>query len=612
MQSIIRSSVVFFLLYIALGFAHAQDNRPNILLIVADDLGYSDLGSYGGEFNTPILDNLAQQGIRYTNFYVSPACATTRSMLLTGTDNHVAGLGSFENFIPPDAQGKPGYEGWMNHRVVTVASSLRDGGYHTYMTGKWHLGYEPDQIPRARGFERDFTLLPGAADHFSDGWSNEWQRAKAPYTEDGKFIDKLPEDFYSTKNYTDKMIQFIEEGRKDDKPFFGFLSYTAPHGPLQVPQDWLRRYKNTYDMGWDAVRHARFKRMKELGIVPGDVEQAPQLFFLPRTTGLMPAALTISGRKFGIYRSMTEYMDMEIGRLFDYLKEIGEYDNTLIVFISDNGAEGNDEVAILAGRPGTQGYLHAARNFAETHFNRIGMRGTFAEVGPAWAQTSMTPFRLFKAHVAEGGIRSPLIVSGAGVTGKGEINNEAVLHVMDLVPTFLELADVEHPETKNGKEVAPIQGRSWASMLKDEEASPRGPDDWLGWEFFGSRAIRKGDWKITWMAQPFGVQDRQERTDWKLYNLAKDPAEKSDLSGQYPEKRQELIAHWEEYVQQSNVIVSKWKTMEIMSRKALPDPYPEHDNFPPTYGAEEMIRRATEKQAEEMMKRAIEIQEGRE
>jgi arylsulfatase len=322
----------------------------------------------------------------------------------------------------------------------------------------------------------------------------------------------------------------------------------------------------------------------------------------------MPAALTISGRKFGIYRSMTEYMDMEIGRLFDYLKEIGEYDNTLIVFISDNGAEGNDEVAILAGRPGTQGYLHAARNFAETHFNRIGMRGTFAEVGPAWAQTSMTPFRLFKAHVAEGGIRSPLIVSGAGVTGKGEINNEAVLHVMDLVPTFLELADVEHPETKNGKEVAPIQGKSWASMLRDEEVSPRGPDDWLGWEFFGSRAIRKGDWKITWMAQPFGVQDRQERTDWKLYNLAKDPAEKSDLSGQYPEKRQELIAHWEEYVQQSNVIVSKWKTMEIMSR----NPYPEHDNFPPTYGAEEMIRRATEKQAEEMMKRAIEIQEGRE
>jgi arylsulfatase A-like enzyme len=535
--------------------------RPNILLIVADDLGYSDLGCYGGEFHTPVIDKMAADGVRYTDFYVSPACAPTRAMLLSGTDSHVAGLGTFENFIPPDAQGKPGYEGWMNHRVVTVASSLRAGGYHTYMAGKWHLGYEPDEIPHARGFERDFALLPGAADHFSDGWANEWHRAKAPYTEDGKFIDKLPKNFYSTKNYTDKMIQFIEEGRDDDKPFFGFLSYTAPHGPLQVPKDWLRRYKNTYDMGWDAVRHARFKRMKELGIVSADVEQAQRLFFLPRTTGLMPAVLTISGRKFGIYRAMTEYMDTEIGRLFDYLEGIGEFDNTLIVFISDNGAEGNDEVQILAGKPGTQGYLHAARNFAETHHNRIGLRGTFAEVGPTWAQTSSTPFRLFKAHTAEGGIRAPLIVRGPGVTGKGEINNKAVLHVMDLVPTFLEMAGVKHPAMKSGQEVPALQGKSLVAMFRGEEKSPRGPDDWLGWEFFGERAIRKGDWKISWMGQPFGVQNRQEVAGWKLYNLAKDPAEQHDLSDQYPEKKNELIVNWDEYVKENNVIVSKWNTM---------------------------------------------------
>lgn len=571
-----------------------QDKRPNVLLIVADDLGYSDLGSYGGEFNAPVLDKLAEGGVRYTDFYVSPACATTRSMLLTGTDHHVAGLGSFENFIPPDAQGKPGYEGWMNHRVVTVASLLRDGGYHTYMTGKWHLGYEPDQIPRARGFERDLTLLPGAADHFSDGWSNEWQRPKAPYTEDGKFIDKLPKDFYSTKNYTDKMIQFIDEGRKDGKPFFGFLSYTAPHGPLQVPKDWLRIHKNRYDNGWDGIRYARFKRMKELGIVSEDVEQAPRLYFLPRATKVIAAARAISGRKFELYRAMTEYMDMEIGRLFAYLKDIGEYENTLIVFISDNGAEGNDEVAILASHAGTQGFLHGARNFAESHHNRIGNRGTFAEVGPAWAQVSMTPFRLFKAHVAEGGIRSPLIVSGPGVTGSGEINNKAILHVMDLVPTFLELAGVRHPDTYKGRKVAPIQGKSWVSMLRGEEDSPRGPNDWIGWEFFGARAIRKGDWKITWLPQPFGQQHRQEAVDWKLYNLVKDPGEQNDLSDKYPEKRQELIASWDEYVKQSNVIVSKWNTMEIMSRKALPDPYPENDNFPPTYGAEELIRKMIE------------------
>ena len=531
--------------------------RPNILFIVADDLGYSDLGCYGGEFDTPVIDTLAKEGVRYTDFYVSPACATTRCMLLTGTDHHVAGLGTFENFIPPDAQGKPGYEGYMNHQVVTVASLLKDGGYHTYMTGKWHLGYEPDQIPRARGFERDFSLLPGAADHFSDGWSNEWQRARAPYTEDGQFIDKLPKDFYSTKNYTDKMIQFIEEGRKDGKPFFGYLSYTAPHGPLQLPKDWLRRHKNRYDTGWDAVRYDRFDRMKEIGIVPKDAEQAPRLYFLPRATGLIPAALAISGRKFEIYRGMTEYMDSDIGRLFDYLKTIGEYENTLIVFISDNGAEGNDEVAILAGRQGTQGFLHAASNFAETHHNRIGHRGTFAEVGAAWAQASMTPFRLFKAHVTEGGTKSPLIVSGPGVTGDGKINNRAILHAMDFVPTFLELAGIEHPKTYKGREVAPIQGKSWVSMLKGETQSPRGEADWLGWEFFGARAIRKGDWKITWLPQPFGQQHRQEPTGWRLYNLTKDLGEQHDLSEQYPEKKKELMAHWDDYVKESGVIVSK-------------------------------------------------------
>ncbi len=582
------------LLAVSVRSVGAEERRPNILLIVADDLGYSDLGSYGGEFDTPVLDELAEAGIRYTNFYVSPACATTRSMLLTGTDNHVAGLGTFENFVPPDAQGKPGYEGWMNHRVVSIASLLRDAGYHTYMTGKWHLGYQPDQIPHARGFERDFSLLPGAADHFSDGWSNEWQRAQAPYTEDGQLVGKLPRDFYSTKNYTDKLMQFIEEGRNDGKPFFAFLSYTAPHGPLQVPKDWLRRHKNRYDKGWDGVRYARFARMKALGIVSEDSEQAPRAYFVPRATKIMPAVLAASGRKFEIYRAMTEYMDMSIGRLFDYLKEIEEYENTLIIFISDNGAEGTDEVQVLSSKPGTQGYLHAARNFAETNHNRIGNRGTFAEVGAAWAQTSSTPFRLFKAHVTEGGIRSPLIVSGPGVKGGGAINDKAILHVMDLAATFLELAGAEHPDTYEGREVASIQGKSWVSTLRGEVESPRGPDDWLGWEFFGGRAIRKGDWKITWLPQPFGQQHRQEASTWKLYNLARDLGEQHDLSEQYSEKRKELIGHWEEYVKKNGVVASRWNAMEIMSRKGLPDPYPEHDNFPPTYGMEEIIRQALE------------------
>jgi arylsulfatase len=275
---------------------NAQD-RPNILLIVADDLGYSDLGCYGGEIRTPVLDNLAQQGLRYTDFCVSPTCSVTRSMLLTGTDNHVAGLGNMGELNAPNQMGQPGYEGVLNKRVVTVASLLRDNGYHTYMAGKWHLGLKPDEIPHARGFERDFSLLVGGGSHFNDGWNLEWQIPKAPYTEDGRPVEKLPKDFYSTKHYTDKTIQFIEEGRGDDKPFFAYMAFTAPHGPLHVPDDWLRRYKNRYDEGWDGIRQQRLARMQELGIMDKGVNAADRLYFLPRSTALVPAARVMQGRK---------------------------------------------------------------------------------------------------------------------------------------------------------------------------------------------------------------------------------------------------------------------------------------------------------------------------
>jgi arylsulfatase len=561
------------------GLALAQDNRPNLLLIVADDLGYSDLGSYGGEINTPVLDQLAQQGVRYTNFYVSPTCSVTRSMLLTGTDNHIAGLGSMGELLAPNQIGKPGYEGVLNQRVVTVASLLRDNGYHTYMAGKWHLGLKPDQIPRARGFERDFSLLVGGGSHFDDQWNLEWQIPKAPYTEDGRPLEKLPKGFYSTKHYTDKTIQFIEEGRGDGKPFFAYLTFTAPHGPLHLPDDWLRRYKNRYDEGWDGIREQRLARMQELGIVDKGVNAADRLYFLPRSTALTPAVRVMLGRKMELYAGMVEYMDDQIGRVFDYLQQIGEYDNTVVIFISDNGAEGNDLRAMVAGQVGSMGYLHAMNNFAEDGYNSLGRKGTYAEYGPAWAQVSMTPFRLFKGWVAEGGTRSPLIVSGPGVQGAGEINKEAVLHVMDIVPTLLELAGIEHPSTYKGREIAPVQGKSWVGMLDGTAESPRSSDDWLGWELFNNRAIRQGDWKISWLYRPMGTYD------WQLFNLAEDPGEQYDLAAQYPEKKRELVALWDEYVQTNGVIIGERSPFEG-TRKALRDPVPEFDRYPPLRGLE--------------------------
>jgi arylsulfatase len=556
-----------------------QNKRPNFLLIVADDLGYSDLGSYGGEINTPVLDQLAMLGVRYTNFSVNATCSVTRSMLLTGTDNHVAGLGNMGELNAPNQYGQPGYEGVLNKRVASVAELLKDNGYHTYMAGKWHLGYKPDEIPHARGFERDFSLLAGGGSHFDSQWNIEWQIPKAPYTEDGQPVKELPSDFYSSKNYTDKTIQFIKEGQGDGKPFFAYMAFTAPHGPLQVPDDWLRRYKNRYDEGWDGIRHKRLARMIELGIVEEGVNDADRLFFLPRSSLLMPAARVMLGRKMEIYASMVEYMDDQIGRVFDYLKEIGEYENTVIIFISDNGAEGNDLRGMVAGQPGTFGFNHAMNNFAENSHNSIGRPGTYAEYGAAWAQVSMTPFRIYKGWLSEGGIRSPLIVSGPGVKDLGGINKEAILNVKDIVPTILDFADIEHPSTFQGREIAPVQGKSWVKMLNNEVRSPRNSDDWLGWELFGNRAIRQGDWKISWLFEPFGIYD------WQLFNLAEDPGEQYDLSDKFPQKKEKLVALWDEYAKTNGVILGVRSPFEQAS-KHLPNSVPEYDAYPPLRGME--------------------------
>ena len=570
-------------LALPVGKVHAQaeqiEERPNFLLIVADDMGYSDLGCYGGEIHTPVLDDLARQGVQYTNCYVSPTCSVTRSMLLSGTDNHIAGLGNMGELNAPNQVGQPGYEGVLNMRVASVAALLRDGGYHTYMAGKWHLGLKPDQTPHARGFERDFSLLNGGASHFDDAWNIEWQIPKALYSEDGQPVEKLPKDFYSSKAYTDKIIQFIEEGSQDGKPFFAYMAFTAPHGPLHVPDDWLRKYKNKYDEGWDGVREKRLARMQALGILAEDANAADRLWFLPRSSALAPAARVFQGRKMELYAAMIEYMDEQIGRVFDHLKETGQYDNTVVIFLSDNGAEGNDLRGMVAGRAGSMGFIHAMNNFAENSHNSLGRKGTYAEYGPAWAQVSMAPFRLYKGLLAEGGIRTPLIVKGPGVQGRGELNKTAVLHVMDIAPTLLELAGVQHPATFQGREIVPVQGKSWAGMLAGETQSPRTSEDWLGWELFGNRALRRGDWKISWHYEPFGIWD------WQLFNLAADPGEQYDLSAEFPDKKQQLTALWDEYASMNGVIIGDRSPFEG-ARKALPNAVLEHDQYPPLRGLE--------------------------
>ena len=420
-----------------IGFALARTPRarPNILLVVVDDMGYSDVGAFGGEIRTPNIDALASSGFRGTSFYVSPSCAPTRSMLMTGTDNHVAGLGNQAEAMTENQKGKPGYEGHINDRVVTVASLLRDVGYHTYMSGKWHLGDEIEHDPHKRGFEQAFTLLQGGASHFGDEWMM-YANYTPVYRENGRRIH-LPPGAFSTEFYTDKIIERID-GAQDDKPFFAYLALTAPHDPLHVPDEWLDRYEGRYDAGYEALRIERLERMKTLGIVPQDTELSRPLPMVPPWDSLGNDEKRVMSRRMELHAAMVENVDHHLGRLVDHLKEKGVYDDTLVFFFSDNGASPTEP----HNYPGTSREW-VDRN-SDNRYENMGRRGSRISIGPAWALASNTPLRHFKGVHAEGGIRTPLIVAGPGVTRTGQIA-PVFLHVMDIAPSMLEAASVRHP-----------------------------------------------------------------------------------------------------------------------------------------------------------------------
>jgi arylsulfatase len=547
--------------------------RPNIVIILGDDLGFSDMGCFGGEIKTPNLDSLAQAGLRCTQFYTHASCSPTRSMLLTGVDTHLNGLGNMDEWTAPNQWGVDGYEGYLNNRVATLPQLLKDAGYHTYMAGKWHMGKATNQIPAARGFERDFSLLDGAGSY----WDMLNFTATTPlstFTEDGRYLKKLPKSYYATKTYTDKIITYIEANRRDGKPFFAYVSHQAPHDPYHLPREWRNRHVGEYDKGWDVVRQERLKRQVELGIVPAGTQLAERMWFVPDATLLAPASRAILGKKMELYAGMVENMDFHIGRLMNYLKKIGEYDNTIFIVFGDNGAEGADLFKMIAGTPGTRDFLFASIQWAQNHPNAWGDPHSYVGYGPMWAQVSMTPFSQYKGNMAEGGIRNALIVSGPIVQRPPGSINRGVLHVADIMPTLLEVAGAAYPKTVNGHESPPLIGKSWIKTLGGEEESPRSGQDYLAWEMFGNRAVRQGDWKLRWQYKPYGTEE------WELFNLAEDMAERHDLAAQQPEKLKALLALWDDYVRANKVILPSRVLWEGMVKK-LPDRYPVEDGFPP-------------------------------
>jgi arylsulfatase A-like enzyme len=547
--------------------------RPNIVIILADDLGFADMGSFGSEIRTPNLDLLAKHGVRFTNFYTHATCSPTRSMLLTGVDTHLNGLGNMDEWTAPNQRGVDGYEGYLNDRVVTLPELLKGAGYHTYMVGKWHLGKAPGQIPAARGFERDFSLLDGAGSYW-DMTNFTAASPKSVFTEDGRYLTRLPKGYYATKTYTDKLIEFIDSNRGDGKPFFAYVAHQAPHDPYHLPRDWRSRHVGEYDKGWDAVRQARLKREVELGIVPANTQLAERMWFVPDPILLAPASRAILGKKMELYAGMVENLDFHVGRLIDHLKKIGEYDNTVFIVFGDNGAEGSDLFAMISGSPGSRDFLFAATKWSNTDPNAWGDPGSYVAYGPMWAQVSMTPFSQYKGWLGEGGIRNALIVSGPVVKRPEGSINRGLMHVADLMPTLLEIAGVSYPKTRDGHDVPALFGKSWCRVLAGQEESPRTEQDYLAWELFGNRALLQGEWKIRWEYKPFG------KGQWELFNLATDPAERKDLAAEHPDKLEALSALWDRYVRENNVILpsrSVWETLE----ETLPPRVPDDPGYPP-------------------------------
>ncbi len=574
--------LIFTCVTLTSAFAQEKNRRPNIVIILADDMGYSDMGAFGSEISTPNIDALANNGVRFTQFYTHASCSPTRSMLLSGVDTHLNGLGNMSEWTAPNQMGVVGYEGNLNDQVTTLPKVLKDAGYNTYMAGKWHMGKSPDKIPRARGFERDFSLLDGAGSYW-DMKNFTFNTPNSLYTEDGEYLKKLPKDYYATRTYTDKIIEYIENDRGNGKPFFAYVSHQAPHDPYHLPRDWRNRNVGKYDIGWDILRQKRLAKMIKLGIIPEGTALAERMWVVPSFSLLAPASRAVMGRKMELYAGLVENLDFHVGRLVNYLKEIGEYENTIFIVFGDNGAEGTDLFENIAGTPGTLNYLYAAINWSQTDFKAWGEPGSYIGYGAGWAQVSMTPFSQFKGMTAEGGIRNGLIVSGPiNKLPKGSIHHNSVMHVADIMPTLLDVAGAKYPKTLNGQNLPPLLGKSWESMLAGDQDSVRSDKDYIAWEIFGNRAVRQGNWKLRWQFKPYGAGG------WELFDLSNDPSERIDLAAQRPDKLKALLKSWDDYVAKNNVIIPSRSAFEA-SEKDMPARFPVTSGYPPLLNQRQFV-----------------------
>ena len=519
--------------------AKPAPRHPNIVILLADDWGFSDVGSFGAEFATPNIDALAYAGVRFSNFHVAGSCSPSRAMLQTGVMNHRNGLGNMPETIPDEHRGKPGYDTVLNHRVVTIGELLKAAGYRTYLTGKWHLGSDATRLPHARGYDRAFSLADAGADNFEQR-PIEGMYEKANWAENGKPAT-LPKHYYSSRFVVQRMIDYIEADRKSGKPFLASINFLANHIPVQAPDSDIARYSAMYQGGWTALREARAKRAAALGIVPPGVPMVT-MPTTPDWKKLDDEERVAAARVMQAYAGMATAMDREVGRLVAHLKAAGDYDNTIFVFLSDNGAEPTNPFSSLRNRL----FLGMQYDLATAN---IGRPGSFSAIGPGWASAAASPLSGYKFSATEGGLRVPLIIAWPGHAGirAGGIS-DGLAHVTDILPTLTELAGVPgHGGNWRGRAVEPVTGRSLLPMLKGGAGSVHG-DAPLGYELSGNAALFRGDYKLVRNLAPTGDGE------WRLFNLKADPGETRDLAAAEPARFKTMMADYRAYAKANGVL----------------------------------------------------------
>ena len=521
----------------------AQFDRPNILLIVADDLGYSDIEPFGGEIDTPNLTSLAADGMRLINFHTAPTCSPTRSMIMSGLYSHQAGLGAMAEWVADNQRGQPGYEGYLNDRASTLPQQLKEAGYYTFMAGKWHLGMSEEHWPDKRGFEDSVAMLPGAGGHFSQQGINS-RLPIVPYVQNGEPF-QLPREFYSTEFYTSRAIEYLDKSKlQGGKPFFGYVAYTAPHWPLQVASSYSEKYRGRYEAGYDALKQERLKRMIKLGIVPADVMPYPGSECEQPWSALTEEERAYKSRLMEIYAGMVDSLDENIGRLIDHLKAMGEYERTVILFMSDNGADARP----IVGLGGESNFI--ANNFNNSLEN-IGSSDSFVSYGSAWAEVGSFPFRLHKGMTTEGGIRVPAILKVPESNDSRGQMLPAFTSVLDILPTFLDAARSDNVRTLNLPDTSMpvLVGNSLLPSLGGETVAGEGLYPY-GFSVHRRQGLQYGSWKIIRLEPTVGTGE------WELYDLEKDPSETSNLATSHPDVLAEMIVRWRSFADQTGIVIS--------------------------------------------------------